>query len=219
MSETTTGTATPSVLAVTWPHKFLPAVPAGGKKSFPPPCGGNPVDRAELAGLVVMLNLAAMEAAGELTLEASTSKKFFMTFNDVKLKLNGSPQAGGIKGALVKQISRSSNLRSVVRQWLDKEFRNPFNEVIGRGVLEAIDLGIYAWVDANRNFVTAAFKGSKTIHFDCDKVAGLEPEADRLAAVWRQFAGSQNFGIVRDATKEAIEAQRQRAGGDGDDIW
>jgi len=194
------------VVAVTHPLKFLP--PAG-HGAWPSPCGGGGVKREDLAVLTVLLPLADLRQQGKLDINVSKSKKLFVTFTSVKVSVKDATGATGRTAALLEAIKQREDLDSGVGKWLGGDYQDPWAETFGRAVLDGVDAGCWQWVDAHRNVVAALFKGDKTLQPQCDKIATIEPEADRLVAVWRQFSAGADFKDIHSKVEHAIRSHTE----------
>ena len=201
--------ASAPVVAVAWPHKFLPphSGPFGG---YQPPCGGGSVAKKDVSRLVVCLPLAVLHQEGALRLSIAREKKLFLSFGAVHAQVMANPPTG-VTGALVAHLQLDPSVGAAVKHWLAAKYSNPWNEVNSRAVREAAGQGVYRLVDAHRGAVGSLLMGAAKLDPDCDRVAALEPEAARLAEIWRAFR-EQSAGLYEETWKRvgaAIKAQTE----------
>ena len=132
----------------------------------------------------MMLPLVSLWDEGIVDYSHSVSKKLMMTFNSVKAIVKQDVDRPGMTGQLLGCLKRNQDVDAAVRRWLGREHVNPWNFVIGTAVNEGEVVGFYSRLDAQRNFVAAAFKGAFTLEVNGALVHAAEPEVDRLAAVF-----------------------------------
>jgi len=170
------------LVAVVHPHAFVAANP-GAKHKYVSPANGAVVERNEVAVLALMLPLLTLWDEGLVEYTHTVSKKMMITFNSVKAKVIGGGDRPAFSGQLLTQLRSHEDVDSAVRKWLGREHPNPWNYVIASAVNEGVERGVYRKIDAHRNALAAAFKGSHTLEIDQQRAAAMGPEVNRLAAV------------------------------------
>lgn len=184
------GAISPPVIAVARSQHFITPAPSARHKYQPVAPLDEPmqevVERDDLAVLVLCLPLVALWDQGVIELTHTRTKKLMMTFNSVKATVKEDVQRPGITGQLLNELKGHTDVDSAVKSWLGPHHINAWTHVIGTAIMEGVDLGIYHMVDADGNFVTAAFKGNFTMQIEGELVRSAQPEVDRLAAAWKR---------------------------------
>jgi len=136
-----------------------------------------------VAVLALVLPLLTLWDEGLVEYTHTVGKKMMITFNSVKGKVIGGGDRPGFSGQLLNHLRRNEDVDGAVRKWLGRDHPNPWNHVIGTAINEGVELGVYRKIDAHRNPLAAAFKGSYNLELDQQRAAAAGPEVNRLAAV------------------------------------
>ena len=175
----------PAVIAVARPQRFV-ALNPGARHKYNAPADGGVLERDDVAVITIMVPLLSLWDEGVVDYTHTVTKKLMMTFNAVKAVVKQDVERPGITGQLLSHLKVNQDVDGAVRKWLGKQHPNPWNHVIGTAVEGGVGTGLYTRVDANRNPIAAAFKGSYTLQVDGDRLRAADPEADRLAAAFKR---------------------------------
>lgn len=158
-------------------HVVAPAGMLGGTTV---PYSGVKVSSTDLAALVFAASFWHLRQSGALQLAPTTTKTLGMFSSDhVQLTMGTNRDLRtGYEDVIMRAVSGGKSLaHDVVRDWFQRDVKDPEGQVFGIAQQEMLELGLAQSVDAERGAVGGFLLGKTRI----------EPDRERIQTVWGDF--------------------------------
>ena len=207
------GQATPSTGTLLFLYGERVAPPAGVLGGTVVPYHGVKVSTEDLAVTVLAASIWGLRQAGLLQLQEVTQKALGMIKQQhVQLTMVGSPALRtGYDDLVLRGVaSGATTAHDVVYRWFGGDVVDPAGQVLGVANDEMVTLGLAAAVDAGRGAIGGWLRGNTRIEPDRDRIAALWPAFEQAAAGWQYFRQSEPAlaETLLDSCRKALRNRR-----------
>lgn len=154
------------------------------------PCRDVAVKQDDLASLIFAMAFWDMQDKGLVTIELVKKKMLgLIPSKSVQVTKQSDEAPFPLESALLKRFQRSNtrSVHQVIYDWYGKDVPNPAGVPVKVIQQEALSLGYFSAVDAERNVISSKLLGSTKLVYQCGRIAELEVAASELKARWEQF--------------------------------